>query len=284
MYKTRQDELTEDTSGASSGRHAWWAITDSLCAATGGMVGIGELDPSTEAGLHRHRNAEEAMVVIGGGGTVLTPAGEQPAPEGTLIYAPSGSWHGLHAGDDGIRILMIYGGPTAPSDIDYDPLEGEPDADAPAAAVMSISDAEEIPFHEPSQNFFHLIARWLVDDEHIASETIVVGHTSFAADEGAHGLHCHPLASEFLFVLSGSGFHVNPDGSEVEVQPGDLTYVAPSEWHGFRNHGSEKALAIFGYLGARSLAEAGYELPDTVSAHRAGQKFLQPDNPVAGLE
>jgi quercetin dioxygenase-like cupin family protein len=261
MYKTSKQEVTEDASGASSGRRAWWVISGELGEAAGGVVGLGVLDANVEAGLHRHRNAEEAMVVLDGSGFALTPGGERPVSQGTFIYAPSGAWHGLRAGDQGIHILMIFGGPSVPGDVDFDPAGEAFDDAAPAASSIEISDVEDIPFHDPSQNFYNISARWLLDADHIGSDAIVVGQSSFAAVNGAHELHRHPGAGEFLYLLSGSGMHVNEDGSEIKLGPGDITFVAPGEWHGFRNRGDETALAIFGYLGAQSLAAGGYELP-----------------------
>jgi quercetin dioxygenase-like cupin family protein len=97
----------------------------------------------------------------------------------------------------------------------------------------------------------------------------VVGQGSFEAERGAHELHHHPAAGEFLFPLAGSGFHVNPDGSEVEIRSGDLTFMAPNKWHGSRNRSDETALAIFGYLGDGSVTAGGYELPESVAAGSA---------------
>jgi hypothetical protein len=82
-------------------------------------------------------------------------------------------------------------------DVDYDAAEGELATDAPPASSIEIWDAENIPFHDPAQNFLH------------------------------------------------------------------LTFVAPNEWHGFRNRSDETAPAIFGYLGAGSLTGGGHELPES---------------------
>lgn len=260
MYKTRKDELPEDVTG---GRHGWWAITGDRGSATGGVIGFGELGANAGAGLHRHRNAEEAILVLGGSGVLLTPDGDRTIGEGTLLYARRGAWHGLRAGDQGLSIMMIYGGPTSPDDVDYDPAKEELEADAPIASSIHIWDAEEMEVHDPDQGFFHMAARWLVDDQHLGSAGIVVGQSSFEPGRGTHALHRHPGAEEFLYVLSGNGVHIDAQGEEVEVAPGDITFVARNEWHGFRNTGETTALAIFGYLGVPSLAAGGYELPDS---------------------
>jgi quercetin dioxygenase-like cupin family protein len=203
------------------------------------------------------------MVVLGGSGAVLTPAAEHPASEGTLVYAPRGSWHGLRAGDQGLRILMIYGGPTSPRDIDYDNADGVVTDGAAHAVCLNLWDADEVQANDPAQGFHHISARWLVDDEHLGSASFVVGQSGFDARTGIHDLHRHPSGEEFLYLLSGSGLHIDQDGAEIPVQAGDITFVPANEWHGFRNSGDQKALAIFGYFGATSLTAAGYELPST---------------------
>jgi quercetin dioxygenase-like cupin family protein len=263
MYKTSQAELTPEGAPGASGRRAWWAISAERGAATNGVLGLGASDANVASGLHRHRNAEEAMIVLGGNGAVLTPDAEHPASEGTLVYAPRGSWHGLRAGDQGLRILMIYGGPTSPRDIDYDNADGVFTDGAAHAVCLNLWDADEVEANDPAQGFHHISARWLVDDGHLGSASFVVGQSGFDALTGVHDLHRHPSGEEFLYLLSGSGLHIDQDGAEIPVQAGDITFVPANEWHGFRNPGDEKALAIFGYFGATSLAAAGYELPST---------------------
>ena len=267
MHQTRQDQLDEDTGGATAGRHAWWAIDAASGGAVHGVVGIGFLDPGIDSGMHRHGNAEEAMIVLEGEGVVRTSDGETPAREGTILYAPRGVWHGLRAGESGLRLLIVYGGPNRAAAVEFESADTDTvSAEARPAGVLQMWDVQDNPFHDPAQGFLHLSARWLVDADHLGSDAIVLGQSTFGAGKGAHELHRHPGAEEFLYLLSGAGAHLTGDGTEVPVHAGDFTFAARGEWHGFRNRGEEPALAIFGYLGAASLAAGGYELPATATA------------------
>ncbi|MFY0579771.1 cupin domain-containing protein [Cystobacter fuscus] len=76
---------------------------------------------------------------------------------------------------------------------------------------------------------------------------------------GSHQLHRHPHADEFFLVLQGGGEHLTKDGP-VRLNPGDLAYIPAGEWHGFQTDPGVTTRTVYGYLGAGSLAQAGYEL------------------------
>jgi quercetin dioxygenase-like cupin family protein len=76
---------------------------------------------------------------------------------------------------------------------------------------------------------------------------------------GGVEVHRHPRADEFVLVLDGRGVHVEPDG-EVAVAVGEAVLVDAGEWHGFRAADGSAVRVVFGYLGAGSLDEAGWEV------------------------
>jgi quercetin dioxygenase-like cupin family protein len=258
MFKTSRDELPENRMG---GRTARWALSRDSGGATGGVVGLGELSPGEQTPMHRHPNADEAIIVLEGTGVATTSAGDAPAKAGTVLFAPRGSWHTLRAGDDGLKVMMVYGGIGHAKEAGEELPDDGPLVDVGIAAkTIEASEATDHPFHDPDQGFHHISARWLVDGDQGAHD-IVVGQSSFAADGGLHALHRHPDAEEFLYLLVGEGTHIDENGDEHPVKAGEITLVSANEWHGFRNTGDVKAIAFFGYLGANSLAAGGYELP-----------------------
>jgi len=64
---------------------------------------------------------------------------------------------------------------------------------------------------------------------------------------------------EFFYVIEGRGTHL-VEGGEVAMGPGDIVFTSPSVWLGFRNPHDLPLRALFGYFGASSLEEGGYEV------------------------
>ena len=70
----------------------------------------------------------------------------------------------------------------------------------------------------------------------------------------------HAKAAEVFFVWEGAGVHLTGDGAEHAMRAGDLVFVPPGEWHGFRTTVDTDTRAFFGYLGADLRSGAGYEV------------------------
>lgn len=112
---------------------------------------------------------------------------------------------------------------------------------------------------DPAEGWHDLAVRWLVTRELAGSDTTVVGYSVFPPG-AKHALHRHPNAEEWEFVISGSGIkHV--DGVDVPIAAGDVVFSARNTFHGVANTSSETLTTLWGYTGAASLEEAGYELP-----------------------
>ena len=61
-------------------------------------------------------------------------------------------------------------------------------------------------------------------------------------------------------LVKGQGIVLDGD-NEIPVQAGDVAFHRKGAWHGFRNTSkSEEAEMIWGWAGAASRAQAGYEL------------------------
>jgi quercetin dioxygenase-like cupin family protein len=106
--------------------------------------------------------------------------------------------------------------------------------------------------------FTDMGVRWLATADTVGARGLVVATSTFEPG-GHHGLHRHPHADEFFLVLRGGGHHLAPDGP-IRLDPGDLVHVPAGEPHGYRTDPGTVTTALYGYLGAGSLDQAGYEL------------------------
>jgi quercetin dioxygenase-like cupin family protein len=156
---------------------------------------------------------------------------------GAARFQPAGGAADLAAGPAGARVLLVRARARQRP-------EGSADA---STAVL-----------EAGGGFTDMRVRWLVDAATTGSTALVVATSAFAPD-GHHELHRHPYAEEFFLVVEGSGEHLTADG-EVRMGPGDLVVVPAGDWHGYRTDPGITTRTVYGYLGAASLGDAGYEV------------------------
>jgi oxalate decarboxylase/phosphoglucose isomerase-like protein (cupin superfamily) len=101
--------------------------------------------------------------------------------------------------------------------------------------------------------------KWLVTSENMGTSKTVVGRTIFPPGS-KHDLHRHPNAEEWEYVLSGEGIKTVGD-EEFAMRPGDVCFCPQNVYHALRNESDEPLVSIWGYCGAGTLEEAGYEIP-----------------------
>ena len=102
--------------------------------------------------------------------------------------------------------------------------------------------------------------QFLVDQARAGSDEFLLGWT--VLPPGArHDRHRHPNADEFFIVLSGRGM-VYTDEEDQPAEEGDVLFTRRGHWHGFDNTGDVDVTLVWGWSGASSLDEAGYELPE----------------------
>jgi quercetin dioxygenase-like cupin family protein len=260
MFKTSCAAVTPDRL---QGRRTWRLLDHARGGAEVGALALIELSGGAHIEPHRHPSAEQAVVVLEGEGVIATAAGDARATAGTVMFAPRGAWHAVRPRGP-MRLLIAHGGTSGA-------IECEPAADGTQAGepVAVVVDSDEIAYrdaHDPRLGFHHLSARWLVDGAGLGSHTLVVGQSWYATPDAAHDLHRHPHASEFLYLVEGEGIHVTGDRDEVALSAGDVTLVAPGEWHGFRVRGDHQARALFGFFGVSSRDAAGYEVHPKLGA------------------
>jgi quercetin dioxygenase-like cupin family protein len=62
-------------------------------------------------------------------------------------------------------------------------------------------------------------------------------------------------------VLKGRG-HIYSDLGEEPSVEGDVVYSPRGCWHGFNNTSGEDVVLVWGWMGAGSIEDSGYEVPD----------------------
>ncbi len=241
------------------GAHVRWLVSSAHGGAKHGIIAELTLDPGAGQPLHRHGNADEAVIVLEGDATLLTAIGEQTAPTGTLILATRDVRHGLRAGREPVKLLTIHGGESDIAQLDVALDEGE-DNDA-TPATLHVPSLPRNPIHMPENGFYNMGARWLVSEGGLPSSAFLIGRSAYGEPvlEGGHALHRHLAGEEFLYLLDGQANHLTEDGP-IAIGPGDIAFMPALEWHGIWNSGAAAAQSLFGYLGVNSLAAGGYEL------------------------
>jgi quercetin dioxygenase-like cupin family protein len=121
---------------------------------------------------------------------------------------------------------------------------------------------EDVPLERglrEEEGWIDMQVQFLIDGRAAGSRDLVVGRT--VLPPGArHERHLHPNADEFLVVMSGHG-EVYTNAGREPSRAGDVIYTPRGNWHGFDNTSDEEVLLIWGWSGAGSLENAGYELP-----------------------
>ena len=114
-----------------------------------------------------------------------------------------------------------------------------------------------------------MTVQFLIDGLNGGSEHLVFGRARFAPGQSEHQWHRHENAEEFAYITKGEGIVLDGD-NEIPVKAGDIAFHKKGEWHGFRNTSDTvEAEMIWGWAGAASKSEAGYELryPDRTPGH-----------------
>ncbi|MDH6575360.1 cupin domain-containing protein [Kitasatospora sp. MAP5-34] len=184
--------------------------------------------------------SEAVTVLLAGraswaGGTIGPGAG---------LYHPSGSRYGLSAGATPAVVLTVHALPGPAAGGDSVPLARQREGGVLTRAG----------------GFAGMGVHWLATAATVGSRQLALATSTFTPS-GSHDLHCHPDADEFFLVLAGGGDHLT-EGGRVRLAQGDLAYVPAGEWHGFRTRRDVTTVALYGYLGAAGLEQAGYRIKE----------------------
>jgi oxalate decarboxylase/phosphoglucose isomerase-like protein (cupin superfamily) len=111
----------------------------------------------------------------------------------------------------------------------------------------------------PERGWNDMDVKWLITRENMGAAQTVVGRTYFPPGSH-HDLHRHPNAEEWEYVLSGEGIKTVGE-QEFVMRAGDVCFCPQNVYHSLRNDSDQPLISIWGYCGAGSLEDAGYELP-----------------------
>ena len=97
-------------------------------------------------------------------------------------------------------------------------------------------------------------------DKKTAGADHVVGWT--VLKPGArHENHRHHNCDEFFIVIKGRGTIYTATGEKPSGE-GDVVYSPRGCWHGFNNTSNEDVVLVWGWMGAGSIEDSGYEVPE----------------------
>jgi mannose-6-phosphate isomerase-like protein (cupin superfamily) len=101
--------------------------------------------------------------------------------------------------------------------------------------------------------------QFLIDKKSAGADN-VVGWTVLKPG-ASHECHLHRNCDEFFIVLKGQGHIITGKGLEPSSE-GDVVYSPRGCWHGFNNTSSEDVVLVWGWMGAGSIEDSGYEVPE----------------------
>ncbi|GAA2135489.1 hypothetical protein GCM10009760_14100 [Kitasatospora kazusensis] len=200
--------------------------------------------------------AEAVTIVLAGRAAHGGRADGVIGPGGGL-YHPPGTRYALSAGATPAVVLTVYALPA--------PAPTPASAQGPAAAGGSVPLARrrEAGALTRAGGFAGMGVHWLATGATVGSRRLALATSTFTPG-GSHDLHRHPDADEFFLVLAGGGDHLTDTG-RVRLARGDLAYVPAGEWHGFRTRQGVTTVALYGYLGAAGLEQAGYQMKEAAA-------------------
>jgi len=245
-----------------------WMVSAEETGSRHGCVAWIEVPPGVSYDIHRYGECERVVFVFTGSGEHLDSTRKLPLETGDAIYLAKGQWHGFrNSGPVPAQLLMLLAPIASPTQAGYEPYRALAAADGSGDPVVRVSGAvtPEDPDLRDDQGFIGLHVKWLINSETAPVEQMLFGLSRFDPT-GSHVLHRHEHAEEVIYVIEGLGGLQLNEGYETPIEPGDLTFCAANEWHGHLA-GSTEMKFIFLYLGAPSLAAAGYDVyePDTIA-------------------
>ncbi|AUG80774.1 hypothetical protein CFP65_6106 [Kitasatospora sp. MMS16-BH015] len=213
----------------------------------------------TVEAVHAGTRAEESTgaeaVTVLLTGRAGWPGGELRPGHG--LYHPAGTRYGISVGRSPAVLLTVHARPE-PGPRCVLPAARSEDGHGEHGGSVPLARRRERGELRRAGGFEGMAVHWLATTGTVGSRRLAVATSTFVPG-GTHHLHRHPAADEFFLVLLGGGDHLTENG-RVRLGQGDLAYVPAGEWHGFRTRRGVTTVALYGYLGAGSLAGAGYQV------------------------
>ncbi len=121
----------------------------------------------------------------------------------------------------------------------------------------NIRDVPKVEGLKRQDGWIDMQVQFLIDKKS-AGANHVVGWTVLKPG-ASHERHLHRNCDEFFIVLKGQGHIISEKGLEPSGQ-GDVVYSPRGCWHGFNNTSNEDVVLVWGWMGAGSIEDSGYEV------------------------
>lgn len=232
-----------------------WLVNRDLVPAALGMLQVQALPKGAGLPAHCLAAAESVTFLLSGRGAWMEGAAALPLSPGEGFYNAPCTCRAFSADpEEGAVLLVVYGGTADAREALPRTPEGIAGRGRRVARAVDAGDSAL----RAAGGFIAMGVHWLATTQTVGARALVLATSTFTPG-GTHALHRHPHADEFFMVLQGGGEHLTEDGP-VRLDPGDMAYIPAGEWHGFRTDPGVTTRTVYGYLGAGSLEQAGYEL------------------------
>ena len=129
---------------------------------------------------------------------------------------------------------------------------------APAMYRTNLRDVPKVEGLKRDDGWVDMQVQFLIDKKSAGADH-VVGWTVLKPG-ASHEQHLHRNCDEFFIVLKGKGHIITDKGLEPSGE-GDVVYSPRGVWHGFNNTSDEDVVLVWGWMGAGSIEDSGYENP-----------------------
>lgn len=131
--------------------------------------------------------------------------------------------------------------------------------DAPAAKMYrtNMKNVPKVEGLKREDGWIDMQVQFLIDKKSAGADH-VVGWTVLKPG-ASHENHRHHNCDEFFIVLKGHGHIITDHGLEPSGE-GDVVYSPRGCWHGFNNTSKEDVVLVWGWMGAGSIEDSGYQV------------------------
>jgi mannose-6-phosphate isomerase-like protein (cupin superfamily) len=121
----------------------------------------------------------------------------------------------------------------------------------------NIKDVPKVEGLSRKDGWIDMQVQFLIDKK-TAGANHVVGWTVLKPG-ASHEAHLHRNCDEFFIVLKGKGV-IRSEKGDTPSGEGDVVYSPRGVYHGFANTSNEDVVLVWGWMGAGSIEDSGYEV------------------------